>query len=52
MQFNKGYNYIIVGGCLFKENEPVETSNILFESTQNKQQHGTKITSTEVRKGE
>ena len=28
---------------------PIETFNISFESTQNKQQYGTKITCTEVR---
>ena len=32
------------------ENVPIETFSISFESTQNKQQYGTKITSTEVRK--
>ena len=37
------------GACIFKENVPIETFNVLFESTQNKQQYGTKITYTEVR---
>ena len=37
---------------IFQENVPIETFNISFESTQNKQQHGTKITCTEVRKKE
>ena len=32
------------------ENVPIETFNISFESTQNKQHYGTKITCTEVRK--
>ena len=39
-------NDLDVGACI---NVPVETFNIPFESTQNKQQYGTKITSTEVR---
>ena len=30
---------------------PIETFNISFESTQNKQQYGSKITGTEVRGG-
>ena len=30
---------------------PIETFNLSFESTQNKQQYDTKITSTEVRGG-
>ena len=30
---------------------PIETFNISFESTQNKQQDGTKITCTEIRGG-
>ena len=38
-----------VGACIFHENVPIETLSISFESTQNKQQYGTKITSTEVR---
>ena len=38
-----------VGAYIFKENVPIETFNIPIESTQNKQQYDTKITSTEVR---
>ena len=38
-----------VGACIFKEYMPIETFNISFESTQHKQQYGTKITSTEIR---
>ena len=38
-----------VGACIFQENVPIEISNISIESTQNKQQYGTKITCTEVR---
>ena len=37
-----------LGTCIFKENVPIETFNISFESTQNKQQYGTNITPTEV----
>ena len=37
--------------CIFQENVPIETFNISFESTRNKQQYGTKITCTEVRSG-
>ena len=33
-----------VGACAFKENVPIGTFNISFESTQNKQQYGTIIT--------
>ena len=33
-----------VGTFIFQENVPVETFNISSESTQNKQQYGTKIT--------
>ncbi len=29
-----------VGACIFYENMPIETFNISFESTQNKQQYG------------
>ena len=39
-----------VGARIFKEISPVETFNISFESTQNKQHYVTKITGTEVRK--
>ena len=39
-----------VGECIIKENVPIETFNISFESTQNMQQYGTKIACTEVRK--
>ena len=35
---------------MFKKKVPLKTFNILFESTQNTQKYGTKITSTEVRK--
>ena len=35
--------------CMY-QNVPIETFNISFESTQNKQQYGTKITSTEEEK--
>ena len=38
-----------VGACIFQENMSIETLNISFESTRNKQQYGTKITCTEVR---
>ena len=38
--------------CIFYENVPVETFNILFESTQNKQQYGTNITYKEGKCGE
>ena len=38
-----------VGACILLENVPIETFNISFESTQNKQQYGTKITCTEAR---
>ena len=34
--------------CIFKENVPIETFNITFDSTQNKQQYGTKITYIDV----
>ena len=33
-----------VGACIFKENVSLETFNISFESTQNMQQYGTKVT--------
>ena len=39
-----------VGACIFKENVLIDTFTILFESTQNKQQYGTKITCIGVRK--
>ena len=39
-----------VGACIFKENLPIETFNILFEKQQNKRQKDTKITYTDVRK--
>ena len=38
-----------VGACIFYKNVPIETFNISFESTQNKQQYGTNLTCTEVR---
>ena len=38
-----------VAACVFKENGPIETFDVAFESSQNKQQYGTKITGTEVR---
>ena len=38
------------GVCILYENVPIDTFNILFKSTQNKQQHGTKISCTRVRK--
>ena len=38
------------GACIFQEKVPIETFNTSFESTQNEQQYGTKITCTEVRK--
>ena len=40
-----------VGSCIFKENVPIETFNVLFESIQNTQQYGATITCTEVRGG-
>ena len=39
-----------VGACIFYENEPIETFNTSFRSTQNKQQRGTKITGIVIRK--
>ena len=45
------FNNLDVCACTFKENVPIETFHILFESTQNKLQYGTKITCTEVRGG-
>ena len=39
-----------VGACIFYRDVPIQTFNILFESTQNREQYGTKITCTEVRK--
>ena len=44
-----GFSDLDVGACIFYENVPIETFNISFESTQNKQQYDTKITCTEVR---
>ena len=38
-----------VGACIFYENVSIETFNISFESTQNMQQYGTKITCAEVK---
>ena len=38
-----------VGVCIFQGNVPIETFNISFESTQNKQQYGTRITCTDVK---
>ena len=46
------FSNLNVGGCIFYENVPIETFNISFESTHNKQQYGTKITAQEVRVGE
>ena len=37
------YSGLDVGACIFQENVSIETFNISFESTQNKQQYGTKI---------
>ena len=39
-----------VDACIFQENGPRETFSISFESTQNKQQHGTTITDIEEEK--
>ena len=40
-----------VGACIFHENVSIETFNILFESTHNKQQYDTKITCTRGKEG-
>ena len=45
----KSYNELVDSACIFKENVHIETFNISFESTQNNQQYGTKITCTELR---
>ena len=39
-----------VDACIFYRDVPIQTFNILFESTQNREQYGTKITCTAVRK--
>ena len=39
-----------VGACIFQENVPIDTFNISFGSTPNKQQYATKITCTKVKK--
>ena len=39
-----------VGACIIQENMLIEIFKMSFESTQNKQQYGTKITWTEERK--
>ena len=46
--FKLGVHIFLVTLKLVK-NVPTEIFNILFESTHNKQQYGTKITCTEVR---
>ena len=38
------FNDLDVGACIFLEHVPIETLNISFESTPNKQQCDTKIT--------
>ena len=38
-----------VGACIFKENVPIKTFNMSFESSQNKQQYGTQTTCIEAR---
>ena len=39
-----------VGACIFKDIVPIETFNVSFENTQNKQPCGTKTTWTEIEK--
>ena len=43
------FNDLDVGHLASKKKVPIETFNVSFESTKNKQQYGAKITCTEVR---
>ena len=41
--FGGFFSGLDVGACIFLENVPIETFNISLESTENKQQYGTKM---------
>ena len=43
------FSNLDVGHVSYKKNVPIETFNILFESTQNEQQYSNKFSCTEVR---